>query len=94
MTIYVIAFLIFYFISLLRCLLQGFGTRMRDEVARDHVGKGTLYIDSMPGKVHENNKTKYGYKDDFKVHRYKRRVPVELENNCDYFNSIKEVRCS
>jgi GNAT superfamily N-acetyltransferase len=49
---------------------RGFGTRLRDEVAREHVGTKTLCVDAVMGKVAENNQHKFGYREAFKTGRF------------------------
>ncbi|KAK2160125.1 hypothetical protein NP493_1667g00001 [Ridgeia piscesae] len=40
---------------------RGFGTRLRDQVAREHVGENMLAVDAVLGKVADINRTKFGY---------------------------------
>jgi len=49
---------------------RGFGTRLRDEVAREHVGNKLLCIDAVLGKVAEDNALKFGYHSAFKTGRF------------------------
>jgi len=49
---------------------KGFGTRLRDEVAREYVGSSILCVDAVLGKVAANNRAKFGYKDGFETARY------------------------
>ena len=51
---------------------RGFGTRLRDEVAYGHVREagGIVCVDSVMGKVVENNTNKYGYKSSWVTTRY------------------------
>ncbi len=48
---------------------NGYGTRLRDQVAREYVGKHILCIDAVMGKVAETNK-KHGYMERFKTARF------------------------
>jgi len=49
---------------------RGFGTRLRDEVAREHVGNKLLCIDSVLGKVADDNARKFGYHSAFESGRF------------------------
>lgn len=49
---------------------RGFGTRLRDEVAREHVGTRTLCVDAVMGKVVDNNEQKFEYRAAFKTGRF------------------------
>ena len=61
-------------------LFQGFGTRLRDEVAREYVGSGILCIDAVLGKVAQNNRTKFDYKDaDFQTARYEGTATADID---------------
>jgi len=40
---------------------KGFGTRLRDQVAREYVGKNTCCIDAVLGSVTEKNLSRFGY---------------------------------
>ena len=48
---------------------KGYGTRLRDEVARDHVRDRMLCVDAVLGKVAETNR-KHGYRDAFTTARF------------------------
>ena len=48
----------------------GFGTRLRDEVARAYVGDSMLCVDAMLGKVAHKNEEEFGYKSAFKTGRF------------------------
>ena len=49
---------------------KGYGTRLRDQVARDYVGEGILCVDAVMGKVSQTNEQKFGYKSAFKTGRF------------------------
>jgi len=49
---------------------RGFGTRLRDEVAREHIGHKLLCIDAVEGKVAEKNEQTFGYHSAFKSGRF------------------------
>lgn len=49
---------------------KGFGTRLRDQVAREYVGDNHLCIDSVTGKVARDNENKFEYKYAFNTCRY------------------------
>ena len=72
---------------------RGFGTRMRDEVAYGHVREagGILYVDAAMGKVVENNKNKYGYKENWITTRYRGEVKTTLDTSGD--GLIIKVMC-
>ena len=48
---------------------KGYGTRLRDQVAREYVGEGILCVDAV-GKVSLSNEQKFGYKPAFKTGRF------------------------
>jgi GNAT superfamily N-acetyltransferase len=50
---------------------RGYGTRLRDEVAREHVGNRKLCIDAVIGKVSDDNEKKFGYRPSFKSARFR-----------------------
>ena len=49
---------------------KGFGTRLRDEVARSYVGESILCVDAVTGKVAQTNQQKFGYTAAFKTGRF------------------------
>jgi GNAT superfamily N-acetyltransferase len=49
---------------------RGFGTMLRDQVARRHVGDNILCEDTAVGKTADNNEAKYGYKKMWDTGRY------------------------
>ena len=53
-----------------RC--KGFGTRLRDQVAYDHVleANGRLCVDAVQGSVAQKNASKFGYVAAFDTRRY------------------------
>ena len=61
----------------------GFGTRLRDEVAYGHVREagGIVYVDAVMGKVVENNKNKYGYKENWITTRYRGEVETTVDTS-------------
>lgn len=69
---------------------KGFGTRLRDEVARAYVGDSILCVDAVAGKVAKTNEQKFGYSTAFTTSRFhgiaKRDVGVVYEG------TIVEVR--
>ena len=67
---------------------KGFGTRLRDQVAREYVGKNTCCIDAVLGKVTENNLTKFGYIIGHKIGYFKAKAQA---NVVQYTGEIKKV---
>jgi GNAT superfamily N-acetyltransferase len=49
---------------------RGFGTRLRDEVAFEHISGRKLCVDAVLGKVADTNRDKFGYKDAWKTGRF------------------------
>ena len=48
----------------------GYGTRLRDEVAREYVGDNILCVDAVEGAVATKNAAKFGYVYGFKTVRF------------------------
>ncbi len=48
---------------------RGFGTRLRDQVARGHVGENILCIDAVAGSVAKKNAEKFDYVDAYITRR-------------------------
>ena len=59
----------YYFVDA-RFRSKGFGTRLRDQVARAYVGDSILCVDAVMGKVAQNNEQKFGYKAAFDTGRF------------------------
>ena len=55
---------------------NGYGTRLRDQVAREYVGENILCVDAVIGKVSETNK-KHGYMERFKTARFQSIAKVD-----------------
>ena len=70
------------------CRGKGFGTRLRDEVARDYVGKNICCIDAMLGSVTEKNLAKFGYIVGYKTGHYS---ATAKRNVVQHAGEIKKV---
>ena len=60
----------------------GYGTRLRDEVAREYVGENILCVDAVAGKVAADNQAKFGYTEGFTTTRYE--GVVKADNGAEY----------
>ena len=71
---------------------QGYGSRLREQVARDHLGSRYLTIDAVEDSVPSNRK--YGYTEAFTVSRWQGAVTEEslVPGPEQYGVSIVEVR--
>ena len=72
-----------------QCRGKGFGTRLRDEVARTYVGTSTLCGDAVMGKVAATNEAKFGYKPAFKTGRF--HGTAKADYGVDYSGTIVKV---
>ena len=67
---------------------KGFGTRLRDQVAREYVGNNICCIDAVLGTVTEKNLAKFGYIVGFKTGHFQVKA---RKNVVRYSGEIKEV---
>ena len=67
---------------------RGFGTRLRDEVSREHVGKNACCEDAILGPVTEKNLAKFGYIIGYKTGHFS---ATAKKNVVQYAGEIKKV---
>jgi len=67
---------------------KGFGTRLRDEVAFEHVAGRKLCVDAVLGKVADTNRAKFGYKDAFKTGRFIAKAQQSYTVDADKINIV------
>lgn len=60
---------------------RGFGTRLRDQVAWEHLGSRMLCLDSVIGQTSRKNEEKFGYRPAFKTGMYEATVMGAVEAN-------------
>lgn len=68
---------------------KGFGTRLRDEVAFEHVGARKLCVDAVLGRVADTNRAKFGYKDAFKTGRFVVKAQPSYADVSDRIDVVK-----
>ena len=69
---------------------KGFGKRLRDEVAAEHVGNKVLCIDAHDDLLEMNKR--YGYTESFRVSRFMGRTPIQWTAHAS--NTVVKVRSS